>query len=146
AAQCALIGVAVSELYPHIAITGQFGWSAEEFKDLFSSAAFRGANGPEVRWDLLNYWRLLNNIRVQDARFQELVAKYQNTVIQANAEVEDGLVTFLKAHQRVRSLTEATNAEQKALKEAVAQYQGGITDFNRVALVKERLVERQEAL
>lgn len=146
AAQCARIGVAESALYPTIEIAGTLGWSAELFPNLFGGQAFRGTVGPQFTWDVLNYCRLLNNIRVQDARFQALVATYQQTVLKANAEVEDGLVQFLKAQLRVRSLTVSVNAEQKALKEAVAQYEGGLTDFNRVALVQERLVQRQEQL
>lgn len=146
AAQCAQIGVATSLLYPQITINGTFGWSSEVFKDLFGSDAFRGSAGPSFRWDVLNYCRLLNNIRLQDAKFQELAATYQNTVLQANSEVEDGLIRFLKAQQRSRLLNESVNAELKAVNDAIAQYKGGLVDFNRVALIQEKLVERQNLL
>ena len=49
------------------------------------------------QWNILNYGRIHNNVRVQDARFWAMVANYQNTVLRANAEVEDGLATFLRA-------------------------------------------------
>lgn len=146
AAECAKIGIAVSELYPHIQIAGSLGWSAQNFADLFSDGSFRGVVGPAFSWDILNYFRHLNAIRAQDARFQAAVAKYQETVLKANEEAENGLVKYLKAHQRVRFLTQSVNAEQKALKEALAQYEGGMIDFNRVAVVQEKLVERQELL
>jgi NodT family efflux transporter outer membrane factor (OMF) lipoprotein len=145
AAQCARIGVAESELYPHISIVGSFGWSAQEFNDLFTGTAFRGTVGPSFTWNILNYGRLLNNIRVQDARFQELVASYQNTVLRAGAEVENGLVTFLRAQNRSRDLGQAVDAEASAFKEALAQYKGGLVDFNRVVVIQERLVSRQQS-
>jgi NodT family efflux transporter outer membrane factor (OMF) lipoprotein len=146
AAQNAEIGVAVSELYPHISINGEMGWSAEEFKGLFKGDAFRGIVGPSFTWNILNYGRLLSNIRVQDAVFQELVVNYQNTVLRAGAEVEDGLVTFLRAQNRTRDAAVAVDAEMAAFKEALSQYKGGLVDYNRVVLIQERLVERQQNL
>ena len=47
------------------------------------------------QWNILNYGRIRNNMRMQDARFQARVAAYQETVLRANAEAEDGLATFL---------------------------------------------------
>src|SRR5207247_984609 len=111
AAQCARIGVAVSELYPSISINGTLGWSAEEFPQLFGGQAFRGAIGPSFTWNILNYGRLLNAIRAKDARFNELVLSYQNTVLKANEEAENGLVRFLRSQETARFLQVAVNAE-----------------------------------
>ncbi|HKI31019.1 MAG TPA: efflux transporter outer membrane subunit [Gemmataceae bacterium] len=146
AAQCAEIGVADADFYPQISIDATFGWSAQELKDLFAHGSFREIVGPSFRWPILNYGRILNNVRLQDARFQALVVSYQNTVLKAGEEVEDGLVTFLRAQKRTRDANEAVNAEMAALKEAIAQYKGGLVDFNRVVLIQERLVERQQTL
>jgi NodT family efflux transporter outer membrane factor (OMF) lipoprotein len=146
AAQNAQVGVAIAELYPQISIIGTMGWSAQQFKGLFAGDAFRGTIGPSFTWNILNYGRLLGNIRAQDATFQELVATYQNTVLKAGEDVEDGLVTFLRAQKWARFENEAVNAEMAAFKEALAQYKGGFVDFNRVVLIQERLVERQQQL
>jgi NodT family efflux transporter outer membrane factor (OMF) lipoprotein len=146
AAQCALIGVAEADFYPAISLNTTFGWSSQELKDLFAHGSFRGSIGPSFQWEILNYGRILNNVRLQDARFQELVAHYQNTVLNAAGEVENGLVTFLRAQFRARDENEAVNAEADAFKEALAQYQGGLVDYNRVILIQERLVERQQTL
>ena len=59
AAQCALIGVAESDFYPHISIDGSFGYSAEHLNNLFTSRAFNGTFGPAFNWKILNYGRLL---------------------------------------------------------------------------------------
>jgi NodT family efflux transporter outer membrane factor (OMF) lipoprotein len=146
AAQCAEIGVAEADFYPRISLNTTFGWSAEHLKDLFAHNSFRGNLGPAFEWPILNYGRILNNVRFQDARFQELVVQYQSTVLRAGEEVEDGLVTFLRAQLRARDALEAVRAEAAAFKEALAQYEGGLVDFNRVVLIQERLVERQQTL
>src|SRR5262249_53520648 len=49
AAQSAEIGVAEAEWYPHIAINGTFGWSAEHIKNLFKEEAFNGTVGPTFK-------------------------------------------------------------------------------------------------
>src|ERR1700722_3176124 len=100
AAQCAVIGVAEAEFYPHIAINGTLGYSAAEFKNLFRPTAFNGTIGPSFRWDILNYGRLLNEVRREDAIFKQLVTAYQNTVLSANAEVESALVLYLRSEDQ----------------------------------------------
>jgi NodT family efflux transporter outer membrane factor (OMF) lipoprotein len=146
AAQCAEIGVAEADFYPQISIDATFGWSAQELKDLFAHGSFRELVGPSFKWPILNYGRILNNVRLQDDRFQALVLSYQSTVLRAGEEVEDGLVTFLRAQKRAHDAEVAVNAETAAYKEAFAQYRAGLVDFNRVVVIQERLVERQQTL
>jgi NodT family efflux transporter outer membrane factor (OMF) lipoprotein len=146
AAQSANIGVATAELYPHLAITGTIGIEANHFADLFGSQAFTGSVGPSLRWNILNYGRLLNNIRVQDARFQQLATEYQQAVLRANAEAEDALVAFLKSQQRVQILTASVDAAQQAVDMALLQYREGKTDFNRVFTLQIALALEQDRL
>jgi NodT family efflux transporter outer membrane factor (OMF) lipoprotein len=146
AAESARIGVADADFYPQISLNTTFGWSAEQLKDLFAGGSFRGSVGPAFQWPVLNYGRILNNVRQHDARFERLVVNYQQTVLQAAEEVEDGLVTFLRAHQRTRYENESVDAQMAAYKQALQQYKGGIVDFNRVVVIQERVVNRQQTL
>jgi NodT family efflux transporter outer membrane factor (OMF) lipoprotein len=146
AAQCAQIGIAESDFYPQISLNATWGWAAEHLKDLFAHLSFRGSIGPAFRWEILNYCRILNNVRREDARFQELVSKYQQTALNANVEVEDGLVLFLRAQDEVRFANQSVVAQLESVKEAMAQYKNGLTDFNRVAFIEEQLVTRQNQL
>jgi len=146
ASRAAQIGIAEAEFYPAISLTGGIGAGAQQFSHLFTSKAMTGSVGPSFQWNILNYGRLLNNVRAQDAAFQESVARYQQAVLKANAEVEDGLVTFLKSHQRVKALTESVQAAEKAVKAAVVQYSNGLIDYNRVDLLQENLVSQQNLL
>lgn len=146
AAQSAQIGVAEADFLPSISLTTTFGWSAQEFKDLFAHGSFRGDVGPSFQWQILNYGRILNNVRFQDAKFEELVATYQQTVLQAGQEVENGLVNFLRSQLQTREYTVAVSSETAAFKEALAQYKGGLVDYNRVVTIQEQLVSRQQSL
>ena len=143
-AQSARVGIATAELYPHIGITGTLDYSSQNFDDLFTSRAFQGGFGPSFRWNILNYGRLLNNIRLQDAKLAERIVVYQNRVLRANAEVENGIVRFLRGRQRTQWLHKSVVASQKATKIAIAQYKGGLINFNWVAIVEQNLVNQQE--
>ena len=146
AAQSAQIGIAEAEFYPHIAIDGTFGLSAEHFSHLFRESAMRGTIGPTFQWNVLNYGRIVNGVRQQDAQFEALVAAYQNTVLTAGQEVENGLAMFLQSQDQVTYLSESVTAAGKAVTVALAQYRGGTVDFNRVALVEQNLVTQQNLL
>jgi NodT family efflux transporter outer membrane factor (OMF) lipoprotein len=147
AAQSAQIGVAESAFYPHVTIMGTIEYQAELFKNLFNSRAMSGNITPGFQWDILNYGRILNNVRLQDARFQELVAAYQQTVLNANQETENGLVTFLKAHQRTRLQKESADAGAEAVKAILDLWRDGLlTDYTRVAQLELNLVVLEDTL
>jgi len=146
AAQSAMIGVAESDLYPHFSISGTIYLDATRFEDLFDPRSFAGAVGPAFRWDILNYGRLANNVRVQEARFYQLATQYQNTVLQANAEAENALVRFLKAQQQVRAMTRSAEAARQSVELVMSQYQAGTVDFNRVFNTQQFLTQQQDQL
>ena len=146
AAQSAEIGIAQSELYPHISINGMMAWEAEHFSDVFKSGAFGGTIGPSLRWNVLNYGRLLNNIRVQDARFQQLVASYQQTVLQANEEAENAIVAYLHFTDQIKLREESAHQALEAERVAQVKYREGEIDFNRLFTVQQLLLNQQELL
>jgi NodT family efflux transporter outer membrane factor (OMF) lipoprotein len=145
AAQCAQIGVAVSEFYPHISIEGTIDYQATRFKDLFGGKALSGSIGPSFRWDILQYGRLLNNVRLQDAHFLELVEAYKQSVLNANHETENGLVTFLQAQERYKWQKKSADAGQAAL-DTVRKLYPDKENFTRVAQLLQNQVVLEDTL
>ncbi|WP_425398944.1 efflux transporter outer membrane subunit [Aeoliella sp.] len=144
AAQSALIGVAESELYPHITLTGTVGRSAGQFKDLFRSGSGFGSVGPSLEWNILNYGRLLNNVRLQDARFQELLFAYRETVLLANLEAENAIVQFLKSQEQFKLQLEAAEAADITNRLITEKYEiGDERDFNRVFNVQNTKTQQE---
>lgn len=146
AAQSALIGVATAELYPAFSIFGTLGWHASDFNKMFSPAANQGTIGPSFNWSLLNYGRIVNNVRVQNARFSELVSLYQQTVLHANQETEDAIVAFLQSQQIVTALQESVSALEKSCDLGMIEYRNGEIDYNRLATLQSELVTYQDDL
>ena len=146
AAQCAQIGVAEADLYPAFSINGYLGVYANELGQLFESDSMFGFVAPVVDWKILNYGRLLNNIRQQDAKFQSLAAAYQETVLRAGREAEDGMVTAIKARMAANKQLEAVQAASRSADLVEIQYKEGASDFNRVFVVQQTQVTEQVRL
>ena len=126
---------------------GTIDYQAEHFKNLFTPAALSGSVSPGFQWDILNYGRLLHNVRLQDARFQELVADYQQAVLNANMETENGLVAFLKAQEQTRLQKESADAGEAAVKAIQDLWKGGLlTDYTRVAQLELNQVALEDTL
>ena len=132
AAQSARIGIAKADFYPSFRLLGGIGYAADSTGDVFDSDSVAGVGGLGFSWKILNYGRLRNNLRIQDARFQQLVAAYQNTVLNAAREVEDGLVSYLRAKERVESLTLSVEAAKRAVELAAKQYSDGLISYTLV--------------
>jgi NodT family efflux transporter outer membrane factor (OMF) lipoprotein len=150
-AQSARIGVARAALFPSFFLSGTFGFLSNNVgnsspSDIFQWASREYTGGPSVAWNILNYGRLTNNVRVQDARFQQLLISYQNAVLQAQREVEDALSAFLRAEERARLLAAGAQAARSSLDLAAAQYREGVADFTTVLNAEQALLIEQDSL
>ena len=128
---------------PPSSSTARWATQPQNFPDLFRPTAFNGSVGPSFQWNLLNYGRIVNNVRSQDAQFQELVVAYQQTVLQASQQVEDGLVTFLRSQQQAKLCDESVTAAKKAVKIVVLQYRAGRRRFQPLRDDRANLVTQQ---
>ena len=145
AAQSARIGIAESELYPNISLTGTVGVTANQFDELFRNGSSFGSVGPSLRWNILNYGRLLANIEVQDARFCQLLHSYRQTVLLANLEAENAIIDFLKSQESLESQLESAEAASKTNDLINLQLDEGEVDFNRVFNVQNFKTQQEES-
>jgi NodT family efflux transporter outer membrane factor (OMF) lipoprotein len=146
AAECARIGVAEADFYPRLSIDGFLGVSANQISELFTPGSFTGFVAPVVQWNILNYGRLLNRVRAQDAKFQSAVFEYQQTALTAQREVEDSLIGFLQSQRQAISLEQGVAETARSVELVKEQYQAGLTDFNRVYNTESLLVTQQDQL
>lgn len=152
AAQSPLIGIATADLYPHFFLFGSIGWRSSDtasasgrnsLGDIFSYNSLFWNAGPGFSWDILNYGRIKNRVRVEDARLQELVVSYKNAVLNAQREVEDEMVAFTRSREEERFLKESVAAAQRSVEISLLQYREGLVDYQRV-LDSQRFLATQE--
>src|SRR5262249_19103797 len=101
---------------------------------------------PNFRWNILNYGRILNNVRLQQARTQELVASYQNQVLTAAQQVQTALRGFLRSQEQAEYLTRSVRAAVAATQVGVKQYRAGTQPFNTVFNLETTQVQQQDQL
>ena len=151
AAQSAQIGVAITELYPHLFLGGSIGVSTTTIDnrgigDLFDSGSVNGLLFGSFQWNIFNYGRLQNNIRFEDARFQELLLDYLNQVLAAQAEVDTAISAYLRAHTQAGFLAESARAAERSVELSMVQYREGSIDFNQLLTTLTQQAQQQDAL
>jgi NodT family efflux transporter outer membrane factor (OMF) lipoprotein len=146
AAQSALIGVAEADLYPAFALNGTLGWEAQDLSKLFEPRSFFGTIMPQFRWNILNYGRITNNVRLQDVRTQELVATYQNKVLTAGREVQVALRGFLRSQEQAGNLSRSAGAAVRATKIQEQLFADIKADVNRLFILENTQVQEQDNL
>lgn len=144
AARSAQIGIAETDLYPTFTITGSLGWQSDSSGNLFQRDSLAGSVGPGFSWNLFNYGRLENRVREADAAYQEAVVSYQNQVLEAAAEVENGIVGYLKSQEQAAFLGVSVAASQRSVDLSMLQYKEGIADYTRVLDSQESLLQLEE--
>lgn len=150
-AQNALVGFAEAGLYPSFSLTGSLGLAAggpsgSDLGDLFNSDALTWSIGPQFVWPFLNYGRIRNNIRVQDARLQQALINYQEVVLQSVREVEDAMQALQGAQAQTDILTKTVTSAQRSNDLSVLRYREGFSDYQRVLDAQQSLFTQQQRL
>jgi NodT family efflux transporter outer membrane factor (OMF) lipoprotein len=123
--QSARIGIAEAELFPHIGINGSIGLASNNFNHLFAPASGTGGIGPSLTWNILNYGRLLANVRFNNLLYQQLVAEYQQSVLNANQDAENSMIGYLRSVDQTIHLRASADAAVRLTDYLIRQYEGG---------------------
>lgn len=146
-AQNARIGLAKADLYPSFSLTGSIGLvssgSDADFGDLFNSDALTISVGPSFSWPFLNYGRIKNNVRVQDARFQQSLINYRETVLQAARETEDAMAAYSGTRKQVVILEKTVISAKRSNDLSTLRYKEGFADYQRVLDAQQALFTQQ---
>jgi NodT family efflux transporter outer membrane factor (OMF) lipoprotein len=154
-AQNALVGVAQANLYPSFSLAGTIGVTTAEgttstgsgesgIEQLFSADSIGYSIGPQFVWPFLNYGRIRNNVRVEDARLQQALLAYRETVIQASREVEDAMAALVGARKQDKILAEGVHTARRSAELSLLRYQEGFADYQRVLDSQQALFAQQQ--
>jgi NodT family efflux transporter outer membrane factor (OMF) lipoprotein len=146
ASQSAQIGIAKADLFPHLSLIGSINLDAADVAKFFAGESFTAFGGPTLSWAILNYGRITNNVRVQDARYQAFVNDYTTTVLRAQADVESAVAEHRGALRRTEALAKSVTAARKVVDLVGQQYGEGAIDFTTVLLAQQLLVQQEDLL
>ena len=146
-AQNALVGVATANLYPSFSINGALGFSSDDTSGapgLFDTDSFGYTAGVSMVWPFLNYGRIRNNIRVEDAQLQQALLAYQGTVLVAASEVEAAMAAYAGTRDQNQILGEGVATAQRSADLSLLRYQEGFADYQRVLDAQQALFSQQQ--
>ena len=151
AAQSALIGVNEAALYPSFSLSGLFGFQTSSTNNsnqgnLFSWDNRNTSIAGSFMFPLFYRGAITDQIRVQDAVFQQSILAYQNLVLQAQKEVQDALVTISTTRSSAADLKKSVIAAEQAAKLALDRYKAGQVDYNTVIIAQQQLLLVQSTL
>lgn len=151
ASQSALIGVNKAQLYPSFTLGGTFGYATSNYGTLNSGGLFSWGNnssGVTAGLSLPLFYRgaIIDQIRVQDAVFQQSILAYQNKVLNAQKEVEDSLITISTTKSSKEDLARGEVAAKSAAELALERYKTGQSDYTTVITAQQSLLSVQNSL
>jgi NodT family efflux transporter outer membrane factor (OMF) lipoprotein len=146
AAATADIGVATADLFPKFSLTGSAGLQSISASDWFDAGSRFWSAGPTVQWRVFDAGRIRANIRVQNARQEQALVRYEQTTLNAFKEVEDALVAYANEQVRHRSLADAAKANREAVHLANQLYASGLASFLNVLDAQRSLYQSEDEL
>jgi multidrug efflux system outer membrane protein len=125
----ARIGEAKAEFFPQISLTGIFGSASISLSDFFTGPSRMWSAGPTVTLPIFNAGRLSSNLAAKEAREQQSLIRYRQSIQAAFREVDDALVF----HQNVREIRLQREREVRAAEQALAlanlRYTNGVSSY-----------------
>ncbi len=146
AAQTARIGVATADLYPSFSLAGAVQTVAKTFTGQFEEGSLGWSIIPGFRWDLFKGGKIRNNIRAEEARTDQALNGYQQTILLALEEVENAMIAYDRERIRRARLEEAADASQRAVDLVRTQYISGLTNFQNLLDTQRSLFQQQDEL
>ena len=143
AAQLAKTKAAKGDLKPKFSLFGSLGWESENSGSLISIGSKGFSIGPQISLPIFHAGAIHRNIDVQTEKEKEYFADYENTVLQAVAEVRNSLTGLSQERERKEALQKGTKSAQDALELAQNSYENGLTDYHDVLDAQRNLLKLQ---
>ena len=129
AAATADVGVEVAEFYPQLNLIGDFGWTATDSSDLGASSAERWRIGPSLSWRILDFGRVRQRVRAAEARAEGAYSLFEETLLLALEETENGLAGYRATTTTVAALAQALDHSRIASELANLRFDNGVADY-----------------
>jgi multidrug efflux system outer membrane protein len=146
AAATARIGVATAALFPSFSLTGSLGLQSTSSSNFVTSGSHFWTLGSVLQWPIFDAGKIRATIEVQNARQEQALLSYENAVLSALEDVENGIVTYSRDQETRRSLVGAVEANRRAVEISRELYVKGLVDFLNVLQSEGSLYQAEDQL
>ena len=146
AAQMARVGVRTADLYPRFSLFGFLALESTDGSELFSGDSLTWGFGLPIRWNIWAGGSIRASIKVEEARTEQALLFYEQSVLRALEEVENTMVSYYQERFRRDKLVEAVEASERSVELVRTQYMAGLTNFQNVLDTQRSLFNQQDQL
>ena len=125
----AMIGAAIAARFPTISLTGAGGTRSDMVDNLFKTGTGFWNLFGNVLLPILNAGRSGKQVALERARTEAALAHYDQVVLGAFREVEDGLVALQQLQIQVDAAVRQVAAARRAVSLAADRYHGGVDSY-----------------
>lgn len=145
AAQNALVGAAVADLYPNVSISVLWGYAASSGNSLFNSKSQGYSYEPLLSLPLLDWNRLQNQLNKQKYQKQEAFAVYKKTVLTAVGELKNAMANVQNELKRNRLQNRALANMNKVVAASSEKYRSGLIEFSDFLTMEQNRLQAQNS-
>ena len=123
------IGAARAQFFPSLGLTAYGGTSSSQFKKIFDSGNIFYYVAGSLSEPIFDGGKIRNNYREVQARHQELLDTYQQTIAGAFRDVSNALVAYNKSREYRQHQEQLVTASTDGVRLARMRYQAGATSY-----------------
>ena len=139
----AQVGIAMTAFYPHITLSGSGGLESRNIATLASAPSAFWSLGGDLLQPIFNGGRNRANLASTRAAYDESVANYRESVLEAFQQVEDGLSGLALLDRAMKTQQAAVTDSRRALELANNRYVGGVTTYLDVITAQSTLLTNE---
>ena len=145
------IGVAISDYYPKISLSGALGFDSIKAGTLFNGRAFQAVGGGALRWRLFDFGKVKAEIAQARGAYAEALVAYRQTALKATEDIENAMMELAQSQARLEQLQDEVESLTRARDLSQRAYQAGaitltdVLDADRQLLVARNEVESTRA-
>lgn len=141
--QNAEIGVAVANVYPSFSLSGFLGFQSLKFSNLIERDSVGHSLIPEMVLPLFHFSQLRNNIEVQKLKRDEAEVNYEQTLLNAVAELRNAIIAIDKEYKVNKSASLAYQKMSEVSYLMWKKYLSGLVEYTDVLTAEQNRLEVQ---
>jgi len=140
------IGAARAQFYPNINLAAYIGQQALYANLLWKASSQIGSVGPAISLPIFEGGRLRAQYRGAQADYDDAVATYDATLVQALQQVADAAASERAIDVRLKESRAALDADEEAYKLTRMRYEGGLSNYQSVLLAENAVLQARLAV
>ena len=140
------IGVAVANFFPRIGLTALYGGESPEIHNILKNNFSVWNIAGTVSGPIFQGGRLIEQYRARQAFWDETIAAYRGTIVQALREVSDALVAQSNLVDRRAAHERQVKALAQAVELSLDRYRAGRANYFEVLEAQQQLYPAEDAV